>query len=126
MIELRHDEEIDAVVFVVNGTSGLNEYRDAIDDLLKQPYFHENVNTIWDLRQLDASTLDGEQIRLSASYSKHTAHLRGTHWKTAIVAPGDLSFGLSRMFAIFIDDAPFEIEIFRTMEEARKWVKPGS
>ncbi|MBM2845760.1 MAG: hypothetical protein HW407_1072 [Bacteroidetes bacterium] len=123
MIDLSFDPDADAVIFQITGQGDLQEYRDAIAKLLTQPYFHMNLNTIWDLREAVASDRTVEDLRLAASLSKRSAHLRGTSWKTAIVVAGDLGFGLARMFEVFADGAPYLLGIFRTMEEACVWIK---
>jgi hypothetical protein len=43
---------------------------------------------------------------------------------TAVVAKTDLLFGFARMYQSLaeVQDAPAEIEVFRTEEAARKWL----
>jgi len=44
----------------------------------------------------------------------------------AIVAPGDLAFGMGRMYATYRGQNPKstrEVRVFRTMEEARAWLE---
>ena len=44
--------------------------------------------------------------------------------KTAIVAPDDVTFGLSRMYGILTEGQgpPFETRSFRSVEEAYQWL----
>jgi len=44
--------------------------------------------------------------------------------KIAIVASRELLFGLSKYFEVIshIDNAPFRVEVFRTMSEAKEWL----
>ena len=44
--------------------------------------------------------------------------------KTAIVAPGDLLFGLSKIFEVRseVQGSPSTINVFRTMDEAKGWL----
>ena len=46
------------------------------------------------------------------------------HGKAAIVTSKVHDYGLSRMFQVFseIDNFPLEIEVFRDMKSARKWL----
>jgi len=37
-------------------------------------------------------------------------------------APGDLFFGLSRMYEAYRQDSPVRIRIFRSLAEARVWL----
>ena len=41
----------------------------------------------------------------------------------AVVAPKDLGFGLSRMWEILCEEIFWETNVFRTREEARKWIR---
>ena len=48
--------------------------------------------------------------------------------KFAIVAPGDLAYGLGRMFQSYreLDErSTKQVAVFRTMEEAREWIGLG-
>jgi len=65
MIDLSFDPDADAVIFQITGQGDLQEYRDAIAKLLTQPYFHMNLNTIWDLREGVASDRTVEDLRLA-------------------------------------------------------------
>ena len=42
--------------------------------------------------------------------------------KIAIVADGDLHYGLSRMYQAFRADSPLVLEVFRDLTEARSWL----
>ncbi len=52
----------------------------------------------------------------------HSEKFRGH--KTAIFAPEDLPFGMSRIYEALseVSDAPSEVRVFRTIEEAREWL----
>ena len=41
----------------------------------------------------------------------------------AVVAPKDLGFGLSRMWEILCEEIFWETNVFRTPEEAKKWIR---
>lgn len=46
----------------------------------------------------------------------------------AIVAPGDLAYGLGRMYSVYRETDPRttkEVRVFRTMEEAVSWLDEG-
>jgi hypothetical protein len=49
------------------------------------------------------------------------AVLQGNRIRTAIVAPDDLAFGLSRVFAAYAGDE--RLGIFREMNQARAWLE---
>jgi len=42
--------------------------------------------------------------------------------KVAVLAPGDVSFGLARMCEAFSDGAPWKFEVFRSADAALAWL----
>ena len=51
-------------------------------------------------------------------FKKH--HIQETH--TAVYAPDDLTFGVSRMYEMMIKDSPETYHIFRDLDEAKLWL----
>jgi len=64
------------------------------------------------------------QVDLSTDAIPHLAERNsfGVGSKRAFVAPIDLMYGLARMFQILTDDHPDELNVFRDMQEARKYL----
>jgi len=49
--------------------------------------------------------------------------LKDVVWdRWAIVAPSDATFGMSRMFQVFLDDLGVECRVFRALEDAESWL----
>jgi hypothetical protein len=73
---------------------------------------------VCDCRQL--SVIDVEKL---ASLPSRNSDLR-KGGKTAMVAPKDLSFGISRMFQTFGDmkGLPFAVEVFHNIGDAMQWL----
>ena len=86
-------------------------------DLLADPSFDASFDQLWDLRAITDTTVTQRALRQLASSRSYTPESR-----RAIVAPHDLSFGLSRMFQLLHDSAPEEICVFRNLDEARNWL----
>jgi hypothetical protein len=42
--------------------------------------------------------------------------------KAAIVISKDVTFGMARMFQVFVEQSSIDIAIFRNMEEALRWL----
>lgn len=72
----------------------------------------------WDLSRgiCDLSTA---QVRLLALESRRHSDSS----RSAVVAPDDLAFGLSRMIAAYRGDGPGESGVFRSEAEARAWLE---
>lgn len=42
--------------------------------------------------------------------------------RTAVYAPGDLTFGFARMWAALVAGTPQEVAVFRDLDEAKSWL----
>ena len=65
--------------------------------------------------------LSMEQVCSLAEYSKSL--ITAPESKVAIVAPDDLSFGLSRVFEVYREDGKLQHTVFRSVEEALTWLR---
>ena len=88
-------------------------------------YYTGTVTTfiLWDITDTDLSGLQAADLREDARHTKHLAAMR-KGGKTAIVTGNDLEYGMSRMLEAFYEaeDMQFETQIFRGLDEARKWL----
>lgn len=80
-------------------------------------------HTLWDATEIDVSTSNTDEMRELAQHVRKIADTR-VGGKTAIVTSDDLGYGMSRMLEAFYEMAqvPFEIQVFRTIAEAKKWL----
>ncbi len=80
-------------------------------------------NVLWDLTDITGAQLTSEQVEKIANLNLRSESVR-SKGKTALVAPKDEVFGLSRMFGTLseISEAPFQRWAFRSMEEAYQWL----
>jgi hypothetical protein len=125
MTHLSYREDIDTMVVIIEGEMFLDTYRKALAALVQEKQFHTNMDTIWDLRNADLSGMSSNNIREGVTMASQSAEWRGTHWKTAVIVGDDLSFGLARMSEMLANGAPYRMGIFRTLEQAEKWIKDG-
>jgi hypothetical protein len=92
--------------------------------------FYDNAPTLLalcDLSDADLSSLSTEELVRIVQFTERRAEVR-RGGKTAITAPGDLEYGMARMYEILADAAahPVAIRAFRTQEEALQWLREGS
>ncbi len=108
--------------FVVTGKISSNEIVDTVESFYKnQP----SNNVLWDFRYADL-----EALLYSDELENITTSLTKLNWKlirvgkTAIVASTDLWFSLSRMYSKFVEikDLSHNVQVFRFMNEAIKWL----
>ncbi len=91
---------------------------------LKQ--FWENlqtINVLWDFRKSGVSDVSTKEAVAVANYVKHLSGKR-IEGKTALVASVDLWYGISRMAQTLgeIKGLSFQMEIFKSYEEAIQWL----
>ena len=91
-------------------------------------YYEGNVTqlTLWDLTEADLSAIDTDEISDFASYARHLAEAR-QGGRTAVVVGGSFEFGLARMFETHLEigGLPIEINSYRSLAEAMKWLGCG-
>ncbi|MGD2099669.1 MAG: hypothetical protein PVG35_18985 [Desulfobacterales bacterium] len=74
---------------------------------------------LWDLSQSGWNLTNTELVEI-ADYAKARLMLPS---KVAMVAPKDLSYGVSRVYEVFRRQEGLEIEIFRTEQKAIDWLE---
>lgn len=120
-IEKSVSMEESLTVYTARGTISGEEVKDVIMDFYEHGPITRNV--LWDLTLAVLTGLSTEDIRSISHVPRKSLELR-EGGKTAIVAPDDLAFGLSRMYQSnpLPEDLPFEIQVFRESEAAHQWL----
>jgi hypothetical protein len=67
------------------------------------------------------------EIMLSTADVKEGAEfalgLKNQPRRIAVVAPGSITYGISRIFKVFRESAETKIRVFREIDEARDWLR---
>ncbi len=96
-------------------------------DCLAQ-YFGGKVTlrTLWDITEAQIPSATVDEISDLAQYVRNMADAR-MGGKTAIISKDDLGYGMSRMLGTLyeLEQVPFEIQVFRSLEDARAWIGVG-
>jgi hypothetical protein len=99
------------------------------DDELMGAYRAQLATPDYDPSWDDLADLTGvEQLDVSATALRDLTSLfsgvdaLGNPTRLAIIAPGDLGYGLGRMYEMMRDGAPEEVQVFRDMAEALAWL----
>ena len=96
----------------------ISSYKKLLEDKKFKPGFHE----LADARKAGLSGITGEGFhRLSSMVESHLAG-KCKEFKTAIIAPTDFHFGMSRMYQIISDEKIENVMVFREPSEAIKWL----
>ena len=98
------------------------ELLEAFVALLRDPGYDATLNDLVDLSAVTHMGVTREGIqRLLALYDERAAEARYT--RNAIIAPTDVLYGVSRMFQTLRGEGlPSEVEVFRTREDAERWM----
>ena len=120
-IERSTDENAQLTIYIAKGSLSAEEVREVIRDFYEHGPISRNV--LWDLSQAVLIDISAEDVRQIAHVPRQSLELR-KGGKTAIVAPSDLAFGLSRMYQTSTQPKPlpFEVQVFRDSEAAHKWL----
>ncbi len=101
---------------------------DEISSHLKAMYASDDIeyirDVIWDLRHATLAGLSNEEILRTRDTVKAHKDVRKPG-KSALVFPADVDFGLGRMYETQAQDLPIKTRVFRTMEEALRWLNEG-
>jgi hypothetical protein len=119
-ITISYEPDNDLIIFTVTGEVSGKEILD------KYQFFMAKEPTklvIWDITGGTLSDMSSELIRnVSIQLKKHNGRRKGR--KTALVCPSDIDYGPGRMFMAFaeIHSLPYEIQVFRDIISARKYL----
>ena len=121
-IERRTDENAQLTIYTAKGSISGEEVKKAIRGFYEHGPITRHV--LWDLSLAVLVDLSAEDVRQIAHVPRQSLELR-QDGKTAIVAPSDLAFGLSRMYQTSSqpEALPFKVQVFRDSEAAHTWLK---
>jgi len=120
-IERSVDKNAQLTIYIAKGTVSSEEIKTAISDFYQLGPVTRNV--LWDVSQAVLTDLSTEDVHQISQVPRNFLELR-KDGKTAIVAPDDLAYGLSRMYqgSSQPEELPFEVQVFRDSETAHKWL----
>lgn len=119
MVESRSDLARGLTEYICTGVVDRAEIMDAVNSFYADT---PTPHVLWDLGDANVSALSAADVEVLAQHTVERAHSR-EEGKTAIVAPKDMGFGLSRMFQTFADLASHQasVRVFRTRDDAIEW-----
>ena len=116
------DKKAEVMIHTVTGKMTVEEIKSSYESVRSRPDFQENMNSIWDIRDADASKFDSQDVIKVARYFETQTKNRAKY-KTAVIVSRDLEYGLSKIYQVAAADLPAKIGIFNNLEEAKKWVR---
>ena len=116
------DKKASVMIHTITGKMTFDEIRSSYEAILSHPDFQESMNSIWDLREADASKLDSIDIIKMARYFE-TKEKNRAKYKAAVVVSRDSEYSLSRKYQVAAADLPAKVDIFIDLEAAKEWVR---
>lgn len=120
---IEYVEELNAIVLKTEGSITVIDSLRMIDaevDMLEQ---YPEASILYDQTRSTAENITSDHIIKISEYSARLGELMEGK-KLAVVLVDNLGYGLGRMWQSFTETkVPFEIKLFRTYEEAEKWIQ---
>jgi hypothetical protein len=117
---LKHDARL--VIFAHLGAVPDDEFLSFYKSFYEDTRFDKSFNVLIDLRRTESAARNPSALQESVNFMRRQFVNISAPPKVAVVAPGDLSFGLARMCEVFSDEAPWRFEVFRTADAALAWL----
>lgn len=119
-MDIQIDKEKNIAFIKLAGQLSRKIILDAFDFTVSDKRYKSGMGRIWYFKDADLSSLDPMDIIEMAQYS--TRFPPGINdVKVAFVASSDIEYGMSRMFELS-SRSKTPIYVFRTMDEAEKWM----
>lgn len=115
------DVQLGLETVTVRGKVGPDAIVTAMRDRFEDPDHRPGMNLLVDGRGASL-ILAGQDVRSLVSFMRETRAQRGSGFRFALVSDRDETFGLGRMLQAYADDLPEDIQVFRDLESARRWV----
>ena len=99
------DKKAAVMIHTVTGEMTFEEVKSSYEAILSHPDFQEDMNSIWDIRNADASKFDRQGVIRLARYFEAQLKNRA-EYKVAVIVSRDLEYGLSRTYQVAAADLP--------------------
>ena len=122
MITFRVETSLGIVVTTWKGKVSNADLISAYTKLFEDPAFQPGFHELLDVSEADMVEVSGEGLRKLELFIESQTPDSVGEFKTAVVAPEDLSFGLARMYGFYSDDSSEAVRVFRDSEKALDWL----
>jgi len=121
-ITLNYDADLKILNIKVEGYLSLDDYKETAYKLLNSTEYPSNVNSIWDLDDMNFDNIDLKFEEEIVSLRQQHNEQRG-HAKVAIVSANTLAEPMIKLFKIISSHLHQEINYYTTLEEAQIWLQ---
>lgn len=104
----------------VTGMSSIDEMIASIQATLQHPDYRPGMRDLTDLREHVHKATRQDIERLAQWIIGHAEEVPST--KAAVVVSNMVSYGMTRMLQMHLDELPSEIAVFYDIDEAKRWL----
>ena len=120
-LEYEFLEKWKLVLVKITGIVTFKEMAGHLTSLSKDPRYVPPMRKLIDLRECLNYSLTREQAEKLAALNRELIHSFKDE-RCAIVAPGDLAFGMSRAHEMYTSGSGLDIQVFRKLRDALEWL----
>ena len=120
-ITAEYDEERELLLVKVIGALSLEDVEQLGHSLLNSPQLRPDINTLWDLNEMDFNEATYELGRHLIAYRKGINGRRGEA-KLALLSRYQLGEPVLKLYRAMSRELSQPIEIFRHLDEALEWL----
>jgi len=120
MIETVVDKQNDLTIHKCSGGITADEFKEAIHSFYNG---NPTMNVVWDFSKASLADTPATVVKQLSMLVQKLGCCR-KNGKSAVIASRDLEYGMARMFQIMTENGeiPFTIRVFRSFNEAKKWL----
>jgi hypothetical protein len=116
-VEYSFFDEWKLVLVKISGAVTFEQMTAYLKSLSKDPRYSPPMNKLVDFRECRSYALTREEAEKFAEFNRNLSVVFANE-KCAIVAPGDLEYGMSRVHEMYTTGSGLDITVFRQLEDA--------
>ena len=120
-VSFTYDAERQVLIAKISGSMSLEEMRDSVPKLTGSQEYPPDVNTLWDLSEMEFHNIDYQFNEKLIDIRKTIADKR-REAKVALLLVNQLARPVVELFRIMSEGLPQQTQIFTRREEAMKWL----
>ena len=124
-IAVEYDPSARVMTYRVSGDPKVDELREVIQAHLGHPAYPDGIHVLWDLRAANLSSLDSGGLRQAMATAAQRLESEPKDTRVAVIAPGDLEYGMARAYELHAGGLPSRIRVFRTDRGVESWLLRG-
>lgn len=117
----RIDTDHEAVLFRATGVFTSEELLGCLKEVVTDPRFKRTCNHLVDLRDISEFHANASDMHKKTTMDLMMAPQIG-ECRIALVSSSDTVYGMTRMYEIMMEDAPFIVHTFRNINAAVEWL----